>query len=506
MASSKPTAVHFSLIVFVMTTLILALVCYLNYKKQTEILSQLDAANDKANRAENDRRVAEDDITLLKRKLGYPDFPTIGGEEETNPNTVIGALKRDLAAFGREQVQPSPANPTVAATLQSLRSALNTSESHIRERQTELANVQTEMTQEQQAHMRRIAEIQESQSGSEKQLQDLVAQRNELVAEKDRDIGKWREEFRREQREKETLRDELDALRKKRDEESRDYERVIGYMRERLDKLEDLSFDKADGAIVRVDNTTRAVWINLGSDDGLRSQVTFSVYTKGHQGVGRGNADIKAKIEVTKIRGPHLAEARILSEDIARPIQADDPIYSPAWSKGQKEYFSFVGVVDMNGDEKSDRELLRSTLSNSGAAIELEVDDAGNRVPENGQLSVKSKFLVIGRLEDPTDYPGTDTQKQEEILKVIKEYEELTKEATRKGIKIVNFRDFLNYMGYEQQLRLLDRDSKGYPLKSGLTPTATVEKPDAANRLPIPKNSSRFDSSGVTPKSLSNGR
>ncbi|SFI28505.1 hypothetical protein [Planctomicrobium piriforme] len=501
MASTKPTAVHFSLVIFVMSTLILALVCYLNYKEFTVAKLAAAAAADKSARSDADLRTALDEMTQIKRKLGYPDFEAIGTEADTSPNTVSGALNRDLALYGREQVQPSPANPSVAATLQSLRSALNAAEAHVRERQSELVNVQTELAQEQAAHTKKMSEIQTSQSSSEEQLQELVAQKNELVSEKDREIAKWRDEFRREQREKESLRDELDALRKQKETEIREFESVVGYLREKLNSLEDLSFDKADGQIVRVDNTTRAVWINLGSDDGLRSQVAFSVYTRNHNGFGRGNADIKAKIEVTKIRGPHLAEARILQEDLARPIQALDPIYSPAWSKGLKEYFSFVGVLDMNGDEKSDRELLHTVLQNSGAGVELEIDDAGNRVPEGGQLSVKSKFLIIGKIEDPADYPGSDTQKQEEVRKVIQEYTDLTKEAMRKGIKVVSFRDFLNYMGYEQQQRLFNTDSRGFNLKTG-TEKTPVEDFDADNRLSVPNPSKRFKADGSLNKPL----
>ncbi len=492
MASSKPTAVHISLVFFVMSTLILALVCYLNLKELATAQTAAKTASETA-RSEGERtRVALDEIALLKRKLGYPDFETIGAENETSPNTVIGKLNQDLTLYGAAQVQPSVANANVAATLQSLRSALNTATAAVDARKVELVNVQAELTQEQENHMRRLTEVTGSQKNSEKQLQEQVAIKTELVADKDRDIAKWRDQFRIEQREKESLRDEIDALRKKRDEETREYETVISFMREKLNNLEDLSFDKPDGLIRRVDNTTRTVWVNLGSEDGLRPQVSFSVYTKGHQGVGRGNADIKAKIEVTKIRGAHLSEARILSEDLARPIQENDPIYSPVWSKGLKEYFTFVGVLDLNGDDKSDRELLRNVLETAGGGIELEVDDAGNRIPAEGQLSVKSKFLVVGKLEDPTDYPGTDTQKQEEIKKVQEQYKELTKDAMRKGIKVVTFRDFLNYIGFENQQRLYNVDTRGYPLKAGLEKTG-VEAFDGDNRLQIPKSSSRFN-------------
>lgn len=491
-ASSKPTAVHFALIFFVMTTLILALVSYLTAKEFSATRLAAEKASGDAATAQNSLNKALDEITLMKRQLGYTDFEAVGVEGDTSPNTVSGALTRDLKLYGKEQAQPNASNPTVAATLQSLRSALNASDAQSRELQTGLASVQAELAQEKASHQQRADQLQTSQEGSEEQLKTLVAQKNELVAEKDREIAKWRDEYRREQREKENLRDELDAVRKTKDSQIAELENVVSFLRQRLNNLEDLSFDKADGLIVRVDNTTRAVWINLGSDDNLRSQVSFSVYTQSHDGFGRGNADIKAKIEVTKIRGPHLAEARILTSDISRPIQVNDPIYSPVWSKGMKEYFSFVGVLDMDGDGKSDRQLLHNVLQNAGAGVELEVDDQGNRVPEGATLSVKSKFLVIGDIEDPTDYPGADAQKQEEIKKVLTEYDDLTREALRKGIKTVSFRDFLNYMGYEQQQRLFSSgEDRPYSLKYGSRSAATDDV-QGTSRFSTGNTSARF--------------
>lgn len=473
-ATSKPTAVHFALAFAVMTTLILALVCYTTAKENQTLRAAADAARTAADASERKDRQSFEDITLLKKLLGYVDFDQIGTEANATPTTVVGALKRDMGLYGKEQVQPNAANPTVAATFQSLRAALNTALQNVQERQTLLDAVRAELAQEVASHNNRVKELATSQTNSEDQLKTLQAGKGEEMAQKDAEIAKWRDEFRAQQREKESIRDELEAVRKAKENEIHDLENIVAFLRERLNNLEDLSFDKADGEIVRVDNTTRAVWINLGSDDGIRPQVTFAVYTKGHEGFGRGNADIKAKIEVTKIRGPHLAEARILKDDISRPIQAKDPIYTPAWSKNNKEYFSFVGIVDMDGDGKSDRELLHNTLANANSGIEIEINDAGDRIPENGLLTVKSKFLIIGRLEDPTEFPGTDEAKQEQIKKVQDEYSVLTKEALRKGIKVITFNDFLNYIGYEQQQRFFDPSSNmPFNLKEGTRSTAT---------------------------------
>jgi len=489
-ASSKPTAVHFAFAFTMMTTAVLGIVCYYIAKENQKLqaASVTDRAN--ADAARGLDRQSQDDIALLKKKLGYVDFTAVGTENDNAATSVSGALTRDLLLYGQEQVQPNPAAPNVSATLQSLRAALNAANQNVQERQTQLAAVQAELAQEIASHTNRVSELATSQTKSESQLQELVKGKNETIAAKDSEIARWRDEFRTMQREKESLSDELDAVRKTKDTEIQELESIVAFMRERLNDLEDLSFDKADGQIVRVDNTTNTVWINLGSEDGLRSQVSFAVYTKSHEGFGRGNADIKAKIEVTKIRGPHLAEARILKDDIARPIQTDDPIYSPVWSKNGKEYFSFVGIVDMDGDGKSDRTLLKNTLENASSGIEVEIDDNGFRSPEDAILSVKSKFLVVGKIEDPADYPGTDEEKQESVRRVQEEYKTLTRDALRKGIKIVNFHDFLNYMGHEQQHRHYNPSSdQKFNLKAGSQSTGVGQQ-----------RGTSFDSTGQTSK------
>lgn len=96
-----------------------------------------------------------------------------------------------------------------------------------------------------------------------------------------------------------------------------------------------------DGRIVKVDNQTRTVWINLGHLDKLQARVTFSVYRKDH----RGAADVTGKIEVTRVLGPRIAEARILEEDPARPIAAGDPINSRLWSAGRSGLAASLAVV-----------------------------------------------------------------------------------------------------------------------------------------------------------------
>jgi hypothetical protein len=214
-----------------------------------------------------------------------------------------------------------------------------------------------------------------------------------------------------------------------------------------------VSFEREDGHIVSVDNTTRTVWIDLGSLDKLRPQVTFSVYTTDHRGIGRGVEDIKAKIEVTRIIDGHLSEARILDEDLFRPIAEGDPIFTPLWAAGRTEYFAIVGRPDLDEDGDSDWDLFREIVENAGAKVDLIVNDEGLREPFDGTLSARTKFLIIGDVDDPSEYSG-QPEKQELINQILAEQKALIDEARLYGIRVVRLNDFLEYIGWKPQQRL----------------------------------------------------
>jgi hypothetical protein len=351
---------------------------------------------------------------------------------------------------------------------------------------------QRELQQANAQSQARVDQFQQSSQSSEQQLQELIAKRDELVREKDAIIAKWTDDFRTLQAEHETLRAELEQVRKDKDariallEQQLDVlnyqvaERVrealrsanvpadlVSYIFGEVELVLRERFEQPDGEIVSVDNTSRTVWINIGSQDGLRPQVSFSVYTRDNRGLGRSDRDIKAKVEVTRIKEGHLAEARIIEEDLFRPIAAGDPIYSPLWSAGRTEYFAFVGRPDLDEDGNSDWDLLDEILRNAGARKELYIDDEGVRQPANGRLTARTKFLVVGDIDDPIDFSG-QVEKMEIARKILDEQKALIDDAKVYGVQVVRLNDFLAYIGYKAQHRLWrPGEERPFGLKSG---------------------------------------
>ena len=204
------------------------------------------------------------------------------------------------------------------------------------------------------------------------------------------------------------------------------------------------------------------------------------MYQKSNRGVGRdsdpatlkGPEDMKGAIEVTKVKGPHLAEARILDENYYDPIGVGDPIYTPIWSPNQKEWFAFVGKIDLDDDGRSDRELLHDVLAAAGAKIQLEVDDQGVRT--GGTIDERTKFLVVGEI--PTLEGLTEQKEKDAAEEINKQRQDLKKKARDQGVRVVTLNDFLAFIGYTPRQRVFrPGDLRPYNLRNGSRSTATSE-------------------------------
>ena len=201
---------------------------------------------------------------------------------------------------------------------------------------------------------------------------------------------------------------------------SRQIEELENDVREKRDALivltqrareqEDLSFEREDGRLVFVDQSSLEGSIDLGSRDELRVGTTFSVYKKNNSGVGRrSNEDIKGKIEVIKITGDHSAVVRITDQLAGYPVAADDPIYSPIFASGQKLEIAVAGLLDFDGNPGGDRDEFTRLVTGANGRITIQINDEGVLVDQNNKeltefdpigtlITEKTRFLIIGDL------------------------------------------------------------------------------------------------------------
>ena len=200
-------------------------------------------------------------------------------------------------------------------------------------------------------------------------------------------------------------------------------------------KLSNKDFEIPDGKISWVNQRANVVWINLGSADMLRPQTTFSVYD--HNANGVANKNSKARIEVTKIVGAHQAECRILEDELANPILKSDLIHTPAWQPGRKLRFAMAGILDVDGDDRSDPSTVRRVVTMNGGQVDLELKPDGS---VDGKMSVNTRYLVLG--EPPI---GADGKVDADMMTT---YASVIKDANQLGVSTISLDQFLNFMGW----------------------------------------------------------
>jgi hypothetical protein len=442
-AASRPTALHVSLILSVMVTIILGVVTWMYRRDYNEALAREKATAEKLSTSDNARAKMLQDQDAMKAVIGHQQAE-IGGGDQDNPATVVGQMRADIQTLGGDLAQA-----TYHDTLVKLRQELDAANQQVNSLNTQWNDSKRQILSLQGQYQVNVDEHQRAALAANSDLQAQIKEKQDITEAKDAEIAKVRGDHTRALQDLDALTTSTNAKIGALQGELAQLQEINNDLRDKLEQVTMESFEVADGVIRSVDHNTNLVWINLGKADGLLERTTFSVYMKNHQGVGRGPEDIKGAIEVTNVTGPHLAEARILDSDLYRPIAPGDPIYTPLWSPNQVETFSIVGLIDFDGDGVSDRDRLHELIAAAGAKIDNEVDDVGNRTGDG--IDVNTKFLVMGDVPDPTKSAAHLRDEHKLINQIAID---MRNEARLQGVRQVNLNSFLDYIGYRTTERL----------------------------------------------------
>lgn len=488
MAANKPTAVHFSLIFFVMATIVAGVMAYMYYDDGRELRSALQEAKSDQEKQKTIALNNFEQVNALKKKIGH-EHPDVGlnaaapepadpNAPQQAPNTVLASMESDIETYNvRGPGVPAP--PDYKTTLRELREALQTAQDNYTKEQAVNQQFNATIATLRAEYDKRARDAETERTAAVKAKMDAETEHNQA-------LQVVRDQYTKLEGEHQKLRVAMDQAKNAHDqvvaEKDDRIARLVSInnvLQDRIKNATRTSFERADGIVQWVDNSSHLVWINLGSADNLTVRTNFSVYKQSNRGVGvdsentlKGPEDLKGSIEVTNIVGPHLAQARILDEDIYNPISQGDPIYTPIWSPNQRESFAFVGLIDLDDDGRSDRELLHDVLSSANATVQVEVDDEGNRT--GGSIDERTKFLVVGKIPALEDL--ADQKEIEAAKKIHAEHKALKDEAREQGVRVVTLNDFMAFIGYTPRQRVFrPGDQRPFTLTSGARSTATSQ-------------------------------
>lgn len=215
-------------------------------------------------------------------------------------------------------------------------------------------------------------------------------------------------------------------------------------------KVADLTrenFDLADGRVLRV--AGNRVFLNIGRDDGLRSNMTFAVYDSGINNFEKNQE--KAKIEVLAVTGPHTARAKITEQDLITPITAGDHIVTPTWDPGYRVPIALSGFIDLDSDGNSDRLRFVRMIEKNGGRVVAQIDEQGNII---GKIDSSTRYFV------KADAPQPGTLKKEALGNIYNSMRTLEKAAEDNTVQIVDLRKMMNWMGLHNTSKIVRTDGK----------------------------------------------
>ena len=195
------------------------------------------------------------------------------------------------------------------------------------------------------------------------------------------------------------------------------------------------------------------LYINLGSQDAVRTGMTFQVYdaVRGIPKMENENDPTlpkgKGSIQIMRVL-PTQSECRIVQSTPGQTIRDGDLIANLAYDKNVPVRFRIYGDFDLNNDGKTapaDRERLSSLVQQFGGKV---VDD----------VTVGTDVLVLG--QEP-EVPSLSAEDRNDPLKVAQQsqkqqqrdaYLEVLRKAQSLSIPVLNQNQFLYYIGYFEEV------------------------------------------------------
>jgi hypothetical protein len=432
MPARQDQTLQIFLIVFIFAFLVSAVVAYLGWKGYSDAEQQIAKLNSELSGKNDQVNNQQTEIQEQRTMMGFGETdnaPAIKEAFEADMKSMGGGVAEEESRSYRKVLQ------TVHAELQNTakrEAALNEEKNDLAKRLQAVEGEKDAQVAQAQAAMKKAQEDAATERNAFKQdRSELEKTKQELQKNLDEQRGNYEKQIADRDTQVKTMTEEMDKLK----------HAVANLIEQRKD--EPGTFEIADGRVSWV-NQNGTVWINLGSADSLRRQVTFSVYDADEHDAAK--SEKKGSLEVTRILGPHMAEARITNDSATNPIIVGDNIYSQVWHRGKKLRFALTGIVDFDGDGQSDMQLARELIELNGGVVDAYLNDEGK---VDGEITANTRYLVLG------DFPESASQ-----VDLQTGWQEMNSVATSLGVETITVPEFLAQMGYRPQDRMVQLGSE----------------------------------------------
>lgn len=451
MASKDSNGLVISLSIFVVLTIGLGVAWYMTWAHSADVQRQLTASQEAERNSKGIITDQNSQLNVLKQVIGHGDAESPTDEVVTGVRAEIAALAGDgsASALSLEPALIKNATDRDVSTAAATERLL-LAQAKADELTAAIAN-----------HDNTMKTMQTQVAAKEEELRKLEALHGEQLSAAQKQIDELKIVVREEQDKFTTLQTQSSRQIEELENDIREKREALIVLNQKAREQEDLSFEREDGRLVFVDQSSLTGSIDLGSRDELRVGTTFSVYKKNNSGVGRrSNEDIKGKVEVIRITGDHNAVVRIVDQLPGYPLAKEDPIYSPIFASGQKLEIAVAGLLDFDGNPGGDRDEFVRIVSGANAKIVMQISDDAKLVDQNQNeltevdpigslITEKTRFLIIGDLGE-TDQTQ-DTVKQALYQKMQQNAAKMKNAALNHGVYVISLSNFLEWIGYSRK-------------------------------------------------------
>lgn len=479
-----------TLVFFVLLSIGLGVGTYYGFAGQKELDDKAKKAAQEQKSAQADRDWYKFQALMARSYIGGPltkneeaDLPVLrqsmdSGSLGKESGGVDEVAKMIRALDGRPELAWDPTTRKVRGNLIGL---LGT-------RETELANLATaraaldaqfkqaqdEAARRRDADQKQLAAYKQHNDALEAKLNEYEKSKSQefvALANKNEELQKAVEDqTKRINNAKEDLEKKDKDLRDKLREKDEKYQKLVADTAKEEDVM---AHETPRGKILNLDRRGEYAFINLGSYDHVKPQLTFSIFAQNPAGKAQGKTR-KARLEVVDVLDSHLSRGRIVNvtDPNRDPVVSGDLLFNPAWSPNLKQHIAIAGLIDLTGDGSDSSEEFIRNLQKQNIVIDAYLDL--KTLELKGKLGFNTSYLVRGDIPelDLGNPLKENDPRSTRIRDVQVKLSEIQSEAQKFGITVVPARKFMSMIGYEVPKNIVPPD---YTIR-GQRSTAPAEK------------------------------
>ncbi|MFL5241274.1 MAG: hypothetical protein ACJ8FY_04140 [Gemmataceae bacterium] len=490
---SKQTLIIF-LVLFVLLTVILGITTYLGYDGQKALDTKAKEETANAKKWEKTADWYRFQGLQYRAYMGAPLSPPETEElgtlrasfgDQQDGTLVTGAeldkRRTETAKFIRDELDKrfwDPANKKITATLSSqiqdlqakadqatkrsneTQATLDQTSAKLKETTDALEKAKSDYAKQLAALEGAFSKKQEGYLAEIDRLQHELQDKGEATA---KTKGSSDEEVAKIKKENDRLLKQIKQM----DDKNKNLERQIP-------KISRIDLDQPKAKVESLDKTGRVAYIDVGSADNARPQLTFRVV--GTTPDGKPGKE-KGSLEITRVIGAHQSQARItdVTDANREPVLAGDLLYNPAWSPNLQKHIAIAGIIDLAGEGQDNTQEFIRGLKQQGVAVDAYIDLKETAI--KGEINRLTEYLVVGPLPQDAKIKLPKDRQEAYDNKI----NELQNAAKANGVTLVPLREFLTLIGYRIP-KVIQTGEENYNFKlGGVAPTpaaAPTERKD----------------------------